>query len=60
MQIPKFDFSKLNNMKKGFTHGEASPICDKIVFDKVVKFINLNFPATQYYWIFIPNHGFAT
>ncbi|WVZ09296.1 hypothetical protein V8G54_013826, partial [Vigna mungo] len=26
---------KLNNMKKGFTHGEASPICDKIVFDKV-------------------------
>ncbi|XP_047180285.1 long chain acyl-CoA synthetase 5-like [Vigna umbellata] len=22
-------------MKKGFTHGEASPICDKIVFDKV-------------------------
>ncbi|KAK7366684.1 hypothetical protein VNO80_08681 [Phaseolus coccineus] len=26
---------KLNNMKKGFTHGEASPICDKIVFEKV-------------------------
>ncbi|CAJ1927296.1 unnamed protein product [Sphenostylis stenocarpa] len=26
---------KLNNMKKGLTHGEASPICDKFVFEKV-------------------------
>lgn len=26
---------KLNNMKKGLTHGEASPLLDKIVFDKV-------------------------
>nr|KYP52621.1 Fatty acyl-CoA synthetase A [Cajanus cajan] len=28
---------KLNNMKKGITHGEASPLLDKIVFDKVKK-----------------------
>ncbi|KAL5167996.1 Long chain acyl-CoA synthetase 4 [Glycine soja] len=27
--------SKLNNMKKGLRHGEASPLLDKIVFDKV-------------------------
>jgi len=47
-------------MKKGFTHGEASPICDKIVFEKVVKFINLTSQATQYYRIFIPNHDFTT
>ncbi|KDP25300.1 hypothetical protein JCGZ_20456 [Jatropha curcas] len=26
---------KLNCMKKGRTHDEASPICDKVVFDKV-------------------------
>ncbi|XP_028190496.1 long chain acyl-CoA synthetase 5-like isoform X2 [Glycine soja] len=26
---------KLNNMKKGLRHGEASPLLDKIVFDKV-------------------------
>lgn len=26
---------KLNNMKKGITHGEASPLLDKIVFDKI-------------------------
>ncbi|KAK7406054.1 hypothetical protein VNO78_07670 [Psophocarpus tetragonolobus] len=26
---------KQNNMKKGLAHGEASPLCDKIVFDKV-------------------------
>ncbi|RDY02095.1 Long chain acyl-CoA synthetase 4 [Mucuna pruriens] len=35
MQILKFDCSKLNNMKKGLTHGEASPLLDKVVFDKV-------------------------
>ncbi|XP_043716866.1 long chain acyl-CoA synthetase 4-like [Telopea speciosissima] len=26
---------KLNNMKKGYKHEEASPLCDKIVFGKV-------------------------
>ncbi|KAI4315525.1 hypothetical protein L6164_028323 [Bauhinia variegata] len=26
---------KLHNMKKGRKHGEAAPLCDKVVFDKV-------------------------
>ncbi|KAL5727038.1 long-chain-fatty-acid--CoA ligase [Ranunculus cassubicifolius] len=26
---------KLNNMKKGYSHGDASPICDGLVFKKV-------------------------
>ncbi|KAL5180422.1 Long chain acyl-CoA synthetase 5 [Glycine soja] len=34
--LSNFAYSyKLNNMKKGIRHGEASPLLDKIVFDKV-------------------------
>lgn len=35
-------------MKKGNKHTEASPLFDKIVFDKVVKSINFNSPDPQF------------
>ncbi|KAI4326825.1 hypothetical protein L6164_019355 [Bauhinia variegata] len=28
---------KLHNMKKGYKHGEAAPLCDRIVFNKVKR-----------------------
>ena len=42
-------YSKHHNMQKGHKHVEAAPICDKIVFNKVVtKFMILsNLHCTQ-------------